>query len=238
LLTLGPYAPEDLTGPAIWLRCVVAGTFPEVELPEGAPSSTCRASVGRISGPSRAALPRCNRSPSCRTGGLLQPPQRPRLEAGGLSAVQAWGEGRGERRDAAGTRPRPPEAAGRARTDAGGAVSPQSRVPRLPAHGERIKGEDPAAWAAFCRVCADQYGFDPVADGDVTAAGFLGERRDAWRNVWRLFADAPRKYPHLQALLERAAGEDDALRAALVMKLTILYYSDAREAFIKAFGES
>ena len=37
LLTLGPYAPEALTGPAIWLRCVVAGTLPEVELLEGTP---------------------------------------------------------------------------------------------------------------------------------------------------------------------------------------------------------
>ena len=37
LLTLGPYAPDALTGPAIWLRCVIAGTLPEVELPDGTP---------------------------------------------------------------------------------------------------------------------------------------------------------------------------------------------------------
>ncbi len=37
LLTLGPYTPEELTGSAIWLRCVVAGTLPEVELPKGTP---------------------------------------------------------------------------------------------------------------------------------------------------------------------------------------------------------
>ncbi len=35
VLTLGPYAPDTLTGPAIWLRCVIAGTLPEVELPTG-----------------------------------------------------------------------------------------------------------------------------------------------------------------------------------------------------------
>lgn len=37
LLTFGPYEPEALTGPAIWLRCALAGTLPEVDLPEGTP---------------------------------------------------------------------------------------------------------------------------------------------------------------------------------------------------------
>lgn len=62
-------------------------------------------------------------------------------------------------------------------------------------------------WAAFCRICANRYGFDPVADGEVTVGRLLGERRDAWRNVWRRFADAPKKYPNLPALLDRARPE-------------------------------
>lgn len=37
ILTLGDYRPDALTGPAIWLRCVVDGTLPEVVLPEGVP---------------------------------------------------------------------------------------------------------------------------------------------------------------------------------------------------------
>ncbi|CAN5880965.1 hypothetical protein BH18ACT11_BH18ACT11_27770 [soil metagenome] len=37
VLTLGPYAPEDLIGPAIWLRCVIAATLPTVGLPDGTP---------------------------------------------------------------------------------------------------------------------------------------------------------------------------------------------------------
>ena len=44
LLTLGGYEPEALTGPAIWLRCVIAGVLPEIEPPEGTPSCTCPAS--------------------------------------------------------------------------------------------------------------------------------------------------------------------------------------------------
>ena len=33
LLVLGDYAPESRTGPAIWLRCVIAGKAPDVTLP-------------------------------------------------------------------------------------------------------------------------------------------------------------------------------------------------------------
>ncbi len=34
LLTLGPYDPETLTGPAIWLRCALAGTLPTSNCPK------------------------------------------------------------------------------------------------------------------------------------------------------------------------------------------------------------
>ena len=36
LLTLGEYYPEEKTGPAIWLRCVIEGSLPDIELPEDA----------------------------------------------------------------------------------------------------------------------------------------------------------------------------------------------------------
>jgi len=49
LLTLGPYNPEALTGPAIWLRCAMAGTLAEVELLDGT-------SVIYLPGVSRADL--------------------------------------------------------------------------------------------------------------------------------------------------------------------------------------
>ena len=35
LLTLGPYDPEARTGPAIWIKCVLAGTLPEAKLLAG-----------------------------------------------------------------------------------------------------------------------------------------------------------------------------------------------------------
>ncbi|MCC6959792.1 MAG: putative DNA binding domain-containing protein [Dehalococcoidia bacterium] len=37
LLSLGPYDPEAGTGPALWLRCMIARTLPEPSLPGGTP---------------------------------------------------------------------------------------------------------------------------------------------------------------------------------------------------------
>src|SRR3990172_1110418 len=34
LLSLGPYKPAERTGPAYWLRCMIAGTLAEDRLPE------------------------------------------------------------------------------------------------------------------------------------------------------------------------------------------------------------
>src|SRR5512135_1343953 len=34
LLILGPFEPEQKTGPAIWMRCVIEGTLPDIKLPE------------------------------------------------------------------------------------------------------------------------------------------------------------------------------------------------------------
>lgn len=37
LIVLGDYAPETRTGPAIWLRCVIADQVPDIALPKNCP---------------------------------------------------------------------------------------------------------------------------------------------------------------------------------------------------------
>ena len=36
LIVLSDYAPDKMTGPVIWIKCVLAGTLPEISLPEAA----------------------------------------------------------------------------------------------------------------------------------------------------------------------------------------------------------
>src|SRR5690554_562451 len=37
LLVLGDYNPEERTGPAIWLRCVIAGTIEDIDITGNTP---------------------------------------------------------------------------------------------------------------------------------------------------------------------------------------------------------
>jgi hypothetical protein len=56
LFVLGDYAPEARKGPAIWLRCVIAGKIAEVTLPAGVPPILYLPGVSRqICGPLKAA---------------------------------------------------------------------------------------------------------------------------------------------------------------------------------------
>ncbi len=61
-----------------------------------------------------------------------------------------------------------------------------------------------AQWDAFVETCRTTYSFDPAKDGPLTAAGQLGARQGAWSEVWARFADSPRRYPNIPALLDKA----------------------------------
>ncbi len=59
-------------------------------------------------------------------------------------------------------------------------------------------------WQSFCALCRDKYAFDPPADGPMTAAGKLGARYGAWAAVWERYEEAPIAYPNLPGLLRQA----------------------------------
>jgi len=229
LLTLGTYDSETLTGPAIWLRCVLAGTLPEVVLPEGVP-------VIYLPGVGRADLRAVEDCPK-----ELQPLAE--LQYRGVFFTQKnardWtpaallqnrlGVSVGE--DAA-TR----EALARslAKVLDEPAASLAANSPLRAAYlnelltpdperevllwmndptGYRSRSESKASsgWEAFREVCKKQYGFDPVTDGEITAARQLGEPEGSWKAVWQRFAEAPTRYPNLPALLDRAQPARDTL---------------------------
>ena len=61
----------------------------------------------------------------------------------------------------------------------------------------------PGVWGAFCSVCTASFGFDPAAEGELTGAEKLGGREGEWRSVWARFAESPRLYPKLPDLLRK-----------------------------------
>ncbi|MDP9486499.1 MAG: BREX-1 system phosphatase PglZ type B, partial [Actinomycetota bacterium] len=220
LLTLGTYAPEALTGPAIWLRCVIAGTLPELELPEGTP-------VIYLPGVSRADLRAVEDCPrelqplaELQYRGILfsHPNGRDWTPAAFLQGRLGIGVAGDASTRAALVRAlpkvldEPVEAlathAPLTAADLNALLVPDPERELLlwlddPEGHDKAK--DPAARAAFRSLCVSRYGLDPDADGALGAARLLAEGKGAWRKAWSRYADAPKRYPNLPALLDRAS---------------------------------
>lgn len=75
---------------------------------------------------------------------------------------------------------------------------------------EAVKQElQGARWDALVEACRSTYGFDPAKDGRLGAAARLGARGGAWDGVWSRFADNPRRFPNIPAVLDKARPEGD-----------------------------
>src|SRR5262249_24977097 len=59
-------------------------------------------------------------------------------------------------------------------------------------------------WDAFVDQSRSEYDFDPQAEGELIAAGRLGEASGAWTKVWKRFREAPSEYPNLPDRLRQA----------------------------------
>ena len=219
LLTLGPYAPDALTGPAIWLRCVIADTLPEVDLPEGRP-------IVYLPGVSRADLRAVEDCPR---------PLQPLAELQYRGVLFAHRNGRDwtpagflqnklgiEVAADAATRDALARALPRVLDEPVEALVAQSPLTEADLNALLVpdperdlllwlddpeghgKAMDPAARAAFRSLCVSSYGFDPEADGKLEAARRLAEGKGPWKAVWHRYAEAPKRYPNLPALLDRA----------------------------------
>ena len=225
LLTLGDYDPEQRTGPAIWLRCIVDGELPEVKLPEKTVPVLY--------------LPKVSRQ-------LLRSPEECPDELKPLVELQYRGvvwtqlngkdwtveaflvtENGGLNLDVArdhGTR-----------TALLGSLEMLATAPISMLRGHKLEAEDfdklmvgdtvrdlltwisdpktrdgwdTAHWKAFCSRCKDEFGLDPVSEGELVAAERLGLRKGAWTEVWRRFTESPALHTGIPAALRRARPGD------------------------------
>jgi hypothetical protein len=61
-----------------------------------------------------------------------------------------------------------------------------------------------AQWSAFVQQCRDDFGFDPLRDGEIAAAKKLVYREGGWEHVWRRFRETPERYPGIPLQLQKA----------------------------------
>lgn len=230
LLSLGDYDPACKTGPAIWLRCMIARTLPEADWPEETTP------VLYLPGVSRQELRAVEDCPA-----HLQPLAA--LQYLGVFWTQLnardWtilaflqsakgGLGLDVARDAA-----TQEAMKRALPMLADALISELTGKRLEAEDfNALLAPDPVRrllqwlndpkatrdgladgeWEAFRSVCKSDYGFDPRTDGEIVAAELLGTKQNNWRKVWERFAEAPKRYPNIPDRLRAATPPDDLFR--------------------------
>jgi hypothetical protein len=222
LLTIGEYEPDQRSGPAIWLRCVVEQALEHPKIPDG------KTPIIYLSGVSRQELRAVQECPD-----QLKPLVE--LQYRGVCWTQKNGKdwtveaflvaedgglGLDVARDAA------------TRRSMLGALTElvTTSVERL--KGKHLEAEDfdklfsadpakdlllwlsdPKAvksawnsgrWSAFKSRCKADLKFDPDKDGELVAAELLGKWEGPWGLVWERFAESPALYPGVPELLSKA----------------------------------
>lgn len=72
-------------------------------------------------------------------------------------------------------------------------------------------GRSDAEWQAFCRICKADFGLDPQSEGVLTACALLAGREGAWKNVWRRYEEAWRSYPQIYNNIKKCLPPKDNL---------------------------
>ena len=222
LLTIGDYGPENRTGPAIWLRCVLDGALDDPKVPEE------KTPIVYLPGVSRQELRAVQECPDS-----LKPLVE--LQYRGVCWTQKNGKdwtveaflvaekgglGLDVARDAA-TRQSMLSALTELATTSVGRLKGK----HLEAEDfDKLFSDDPAKdlllwlsdpepvssswnggrWSAFKSRSKAELRFDPEKDGALVAAELLGRREGSWASVWERFTESPALYPGVPELLRKA----------------------------------
>ncbi len=229
-LVLGPYDTGTCTGPAIWLRCVLAG---EITPPAYAGGSPDRTPIIYLPGVSRATLRATEECPpelkplaELQYRGVFWSQQNAKdwTVTAFLQATEGGLKLKIARDQATATSIRRslekladvPVAELQAKS-AGGELNAtyfDSLISDDPVDDLLTWLADPKGtkerweanrWDALSSRCVAEYGFNPAQDGELVAAEMLGaQKKPAWKTAWKRFAAAPARYAGLVELLRKA----------------------------------
>jgi hypothetical protein len=223
----GPHDPVNRTGPAIWLRCVLAGKVPDAVVPTGA------VPILYLPGVSRSTLRATEDCP-----GELKPLAELQYrgvfwsqfnakdwtisaflqtEKGGLHLTVAKDQATATSiRRAVEKLADVPVADLLAKSSVGElngtyfdtliSDDPVDDLLSWLADPKGIKTRwDAGRWETLSSRCVADYGFDPAKDGELVGAEKLGTQpKMSWKTAWRRFATAPARYAGVMELLRRA----------------------------------
>lgn len=220
IITLGDYDPERRQGPAIYIRCLIEGTLPGAELPDG------EVPIIYLPEHSRIDLRNISDCPE---------PLRPLAELQYRGAI--WSHRNGRDWTVAGFLQAHLDIA--TATDQATKDALRNSVAKLCSESLRsIQAHQPLnatyfaaliqtdypkqillwmnspqeekermgakKWPSFRYICKTDYGFDPHTDGVATAVELLASQDHRWAGVWRRYREYPEAYPKIPTLLRSA----------------------------------
>jgi hypothetical protein len=260
-LVFGPYDRVNHSGPAIWLRCVLAGNIPAITWPDGT------VPIIYLPGVSRATLRATEECPAdlkplaeLQYRGVFWSQQNGKdwtitaflqTNHGGLQLKIAK-----DNATAAAIRRSleklvdAPVAELRAKADSGelnstyfDSLVSDDFVDDLLSWLADPKGAkarwDSGRWEILCSRCLADYGFDPARDGELIGAEKLGtQEKNVWKTAWKRFAAAPLRYAGLTELLRKAKPAQKAATLFTHPEETWPQDNEAEEtALRRALGE-
>jgi hypothetical protein len=220
LLTLGEYDGHARTGPAVWIKCMVARQLADVPF---APDAT---PIIYLPGISRAELRDVEDCPlglqplaelQYRGVWFTQPNAKDWTVLAFLCSKEA-GIGLDLARDAAtlDALQHTLVQLGRTRLDQLKGTQLTHETLNALVHADPVRAildwlddannvheRDADQWKSFRGICKN-FGFDPETDGRIVAAERLGRRDGKWAHVWNRFTEAPQSYARIPDLLRKA----------------------------------
>jgi hypothetical protein len=226
-LTLGAYNVAARSGPAIWLRCVLAGQIDGVTIP------TATVPIIYLPGVSRATLRATEDCPQelkplaeLQYRGVIWSQANAKdwtvsaylqTEKGGLNLTMAKDQATAKSlRRAVEKLVDTPLSDLKARSSAGelnGAYFDSfvcddlvdDLLSWMSNPADTCSRWEPSRWEILCQRCVTDYGFDPARNGELFAAENLGiQPKTPWKTAWKRYASAPARYPGIEALLRKA----------------------------------
>lgn len=226
-LTFGPYDAVHRSGPAIWMRCVLAGKIDGIILPTGT------VPIIYLPGVSRATLRATEDCPKelkplaeLQYRGVIWSQVNAKdwtiaaylqTEKGGLNLTVAKDQATATslRRavvklvDAPLTDLQAKSAAGELNGNYFDSLVSDDLLDDLlswMSQPKETRGQwEPGRWETLCSRCIADYGFDPTRDGELVGAEKLGvQSKQVWKTAWKRYAVAPARYPGLESLLRKA----------------------------------
>ena len=223
----GPYDAVNRTGPAIWLRCVLADKIPDAVVPAGTTP------ILYLPGVSRSTLRATEDCPNelkplaeLQYRGVFWSQVNAKdwtisaflqTEKGGLDLTVAKDQATATSiRRAIDKLADVPVADLQAKSSAGELSSTyfdslvvSDLVDDLLSWLADPKGTrsqwEPGRWETLCSRCIADYGFDPLHDGELAGAEKLGlQTKLVWKTAWKRFAAAPAQYAGLVDLMRKA----------------------------------